>query len=148
MGWLRSVFQTSEPKQVGFLLEVEHREPKHEPTVDEIKAVVTALGTSGSTFASLTNPEGGYLQVAGRRPWCVIERRVFNPTEHSRAFQDTPNPKYNDGAKLRTGAGDITLKHDEWFLLKDAAEIFEAFRTGAQLPAQVKWRSMNEMFDL
>lgn len=148
MSWLRSILQPREPQQVGFLLEVEHCEPRHEPTMEEIKAVVTTLGTSGSTFASLTSPDGDYLQVAGRRPWCVIERRVRNPIEHSRAFQDTPNPKYNDGAKLRTGAGEIEMKHDEWFLLKDAAEIFEAFRMGAELPSQVRWRSMNEMFDL
>ncbi|MFC3444098.1 hypothetical protein ACFOKF_23420 [Sphingobium rhizovicinum] len=47
-----------------------------------------------------------------------------------------------------TGAGEIVLKHDEWFLLKDAAEVFAAFLHKDLMPARVKWRSMNEMFGL
>lgn len=70
------------------------------------------------------------------------------PLSHERAFQETLKPKYKDGAKLQTGAGEISLKHDEWFLLKDAAEMVVAFFRRDDFPARVQWRSMNELLGL
>lgn len=40
------------------------------------------------------------------------------------------------------------MAHDEWFLLKDAAEIVSAFYNQDDFPRHVQWRSMNEMLDL
>ncbi len=40
------------------------------------------------------------------------------------------------------------MKHDEWFLLKDAADIFAAFLNRQPFPEKVEWRSMNEMFGI
>ncbi len=40
------------------------------------------------------------------------------------------------------------MAHDEWFLLKDAAEIIVAFYKQEAFPPQVQWRSMNEMFGI
>ncbi|PXA98050.1 hypothetical protein DMC47_10685 [Nostoc sp. 3335mG] len=73
-----------------------------------------------------------------------MERRQLKSLRHERAFQQTPTPKDKDGAKLRTGAGDISLRHDEWFLLKDAAEVLAAFLQKDTIPAHVKWRDMTD----
>lgn len=102
--------------------------------------------SSHMSFASITDEAGNYMQVAGSRPWCVLERRRINPSLHERAFQETRTAKYENGAKIRTGAGDIVLQHDEWFLLKDAAEAFVAFLHKGAMPAYVKWRSINHTF--
>jgi hypothetical protein len=118
-----------------------------EPTEDQVRAAVLGLNRLGTSFVSITDETGGYVQAAGSRPWCVLERRRIEPFRHDRAFQDTPVPKYNDGAKIRTGAGEITLKSDEWFLLKDAAEVFVAFLHREAGPPEVQWRSLNEMFE-
>lgn len=126
------------------LLEAEGQPPIRNPSEEQVRALVLSLRIGETSFASLTNGTGDYVQVAGNRPWCVIEHRRVEPLQHDRAFQETPVPKYKDGAKLRTGAGDIALKHDEWFLLKDAAEVLVAFLRKDGFPAYVKWRSMNE----
>ena len=128
-------------------LEGENRRPNDNPSEEEVRTLILGLRVGETSFASLTNEVGDYVQVAGSRPWCLIELRQSGPT-HERAFQDTPSPKYKDGAKLRTGAGDITLRHDEWLLLKDAAEVFVAFLRGEPFPSHVKWRSMNDSLGL
>ena len=131
----------------SMLLESEAQSAIENPSEDEVRKLILSLSVGQTSFASLTNEAGEYVQVAGSRPWCVIEHRKGGP-RHERAFQKTPTPKYKDGAKLRTGAGDITLKHDEWFLLKDAVEVFLAFLRREPYPAQVQWRSMNDTLGL
>ena len=130
------------------LFEAKGQAPVQNATEDQVRALVLDLRGAGAFFASLTDNAGNYIQIAGSRPWCVIERRHLKPLQHDRAFQATPTPKYNDGATLQTGAGRITLRHDEWFLLKDAVDIFAAFVRKDNFPAQVQWRSMNETLGL
>lgn len=132
----------------AMLLEAEGQPPIQNPSEEQVRALVLSLRVGETSFASLTDELGDYVQIAGSRPWCVIERRRPKLLQHERAFQETPTPKYKDGAKLRTGAGDISLNHDEWFLLKDAAEVFVAFLRKDAFPAHVKWRSMNETLGL
>jgi len=148
MSWFGRFFGSGEQKAPNFVLEIEGRQPLHDPSVAQVKEVILGLVRSGPSFACLTDHKGNYLQVAGSRPWCLVERRIAKPKGHARAYQETPNPKYNDGAKLSTGAGEIVMQHDEWFLLKDAAEIMEAFQLGTEFPSKVQWRSMNEMFGI
>lgn len=130
------------------LLEAEGQPPIQNPSEEQVRALVLSLRVGETSFATLADEIGDYVQIAGSRPWCVLEHRRLRPLQHARAFQDTPTPKYKDGTKLRTGAGDISLKNDEWFLLKDAAEVLVAFLRKDAFPAHVKWRSMNETLGL
>jgi hypothetical protein len=134
----------SKPKSM--VLEGERILPILNPDEEVVRDLIVALDIGGTSFVSLTDERGNYLQIAGNRPWCRVEQRNIAPFSHARAHQDTPTPKYKDGAKLRTGAGDIKMMHDEWFLLKDAAEIAVAFLKREPFPASIQWRSMNEMF--
>lgn len=130
------------------VLEAESLEPIYDPSEDQVRAILLGLSIRQSSYVSLTDEIGNYIQAAGSRPWCAIERRHLEPLKHERAFQYTPTPKYRDGAMLRSGSGDIPMKHDEWFLLKDAAEVFVAFLRREKLPAYVSWRSMHEILGL
>ncbi len=130
------------------LLEAEGLSPIQNPSEEQVRDLILSLKVGRTSFASLTDGAGNYVQVAGNLPWCLIEHRRLSPLRHERAFQETPKPKYLDGAKLRTGAGDISLQHDEWFLLKDAAEICVAFLRKDPFPPHVNWRSMNETLGL
>ncbi len=145
MNFLRDLFRR---RPSTMKLEAEGQLTIQNPSEELVRALILGLQQGGSTFASLTDEAGNYIQVAGSRPWCVIERRHLKPLQHERAFQETPKPKYKDGAKLSTGAGELSLKHDEWFLLKDAAEVAVSFLRHDEVPARVKWRSMNEMLGL
>ena len=131
-----------------FVLEGEGIGAVPEPNEVTVRDFVASLNRNGASFLTMSNARGDYVQCAGSRPWCVVERREASPANHWRAFQPTPVPKYKDGARINTGAGDIIMRSDEWFLLKDAAEIFAAFLSGTPFPDQVGWRPMNEMFEL
>ncbi|MBX9859703.1 MAG: hypothetical protein K2Y20_08960 [Sphingomonas sp.] len=136
----------SKPKSM--VLEGQGFSPIREPSEQQVRYSVLALKNGGSSFLSVTDELGNYIQIAGSRPWCFIEHRQIKPLNHSRAYRDTPVPKYEDGAKIHTGAGDIELMHDEWFLLKDAAEIAVGFLKGESFPKGVNWRSLNEMLGI
>jgi hypothetical protein len=148
MRFIRGLFVKTSLTPKSMKLEPEGLPPIHNPSENEVRSAVLSLAASRPSFISLTDEDGNYVQAAGSRPWCLVEFRVTKPTNHMRAYQHTPNPKYRDGAKIRTGVGDITLQHDEWFLLKDAAEIFVSFLNREPFPSRVMWRSQNEMFGL
>ncbi|HEX7694334.1 MAG TPA: hypothetical protein VF409_07580 [Sphingomonas sp.] len=131
----------------GIILEGENLAAVSQASEEDVRKAVKAL-VPGTSFLSLTREDGSYVQAAGGRPWCVVEYRDVPNRQHLRAYQHTPQPKYKDGAKIRTGAGDIALRHDEWFLLKDAAEIFVAFLRGQPFPDRVQWRPLTGMPNL
>ena len=147
MGLFARLFSKS-PRLATMTLEGEGFAQVSNPTEGDVRGAVLGLARSGTSFVSLEDETGNYIQVAGSRPWCVLERRQVAPLIHQRAFQDTPSPKYLDGAKISTGAGEITMKSDEWFLLKDAADVFVSFLNRQAPPAHIQWRSLNEMLDL
>lgn len=130
------------------ILEGEGLAPIAQPSEAQVRDLVTSLASPRSSFASLTDEAGNYLQVAGGRPWCVVERREVSPLRHRRAYTESGRRPYADGAKIRSGAGEILLRADEWLLLKQAAELFAAFLAGRTFPDFVRWRSMNSSLGL
>ncbi|WP_404338424.1 hypothetical protein AB2M62_05870 [Sphingomonas sp. MMS12-HWE2-04] len=129
-------------------LEAEGMAPIAEPSEDQVRNLVLSLAMPRPTFASLNDAHGNYIQVAGGRPWCMVEWRQANPLVHYGATAKAVRSPYKDGAKIRSGAGEIALQADEWLLLKQAAELFLAFRAGKQFPDFVRWRTMNSKLGL
>ncbi|ATY31684.1 hypothetical protein [Sphingomonas psychrotolerans] len=130
------------------ILEGEGMAPIARPSEAQVRDLVTSLASPKPGFASLTDEAGNYLQVAGGRPWCVVERREVSPLRHWRAHTESGRRPYEDGAKIRSGAGEIALRADEWLLLKQAAELFATFLAGRAFPIFVQWRSMNSTLGL
>ncbi|BEU75074.1 hypothetical protein MAFF211271_46290 (plasmid) [Ralstonia syzygii subsp. indonesiensis] len=117
-----------------------------DPKVGQIKRAIKALKSYGpSSYASLTDEGGRYVQVAGGGITCMVER--FDPQmgERLRAFHDKPNPVYPDGTILSFRAGNIPMKSDEWFKSDQVAEIFVSFLRGSEFPAYVSWRRAPEL---
>lgn len=147
MSIIANLFGSGRKPEPKMTLDIEGQETIEQPDLETVRAAVLGLNRPRPTFLCLTHLNGDYLQVVGARPWCRIEMRVLEPLSHACAYQHTPNPKYPDGVPISSAAGEIVMAHDEWFLLKDAAEVFEAFFNRSRFPAKVKWRSMNQMFD-
>jgi hypothetical protein len=118
------------------------------PTDTQVRNLVLSLRAPKPTFASLTDDEGNYVQVGGARPWCVVEWRQVSPAIHQRANADSVRRPYRDGAPINFGTGPIPLRADEWLLLKQAADIFAAFRAGQPFPDFVRWRIINSLIGL
>lgn len=112
-----------------------------DPSEDQVTNYVKSLIHPGMSYLQLTHRDGAYVQVMGSRPWCMVERGEADPSIHERAYQDTPVPKFLDGTNLNFGRGSYPLRHDEWFLRKDAAAIMVAFLKDEPMPGFVKWRT-------
>jgi hypothetical protein len=126
------------------VLEGEAIAPIVNPSEDEVRNVVSSLRHFGPTsFASLTDESGNYVQVAGGRPWCMVERRQMSPLAHYRANSDGVRRPYKDGAMLQFSAGPVQLQADEWLLAKQAQEIFVAFLRREPSPHFVRWRDIS-----
>ncbi|MFL9858838.1 hypothetical protein PQR72_24420 [Paraburkholderia madseniana] len=123
--------------------EVEGKAPVDAPRESAIRRGIKSLRSYGpSSYASVTDVEGNYVQVGGGGVTCLVERYLAASKERQRAFHDEPSPVRPDGTLLVFSAGKIALKADEWFMASEVEEIFLAFLTGAELPSYVQWRTV------
>ncbi|MCO5410797.1 hypothetical protein [Ralstonia mojiangensis] len=122
-------------------LEVEGKAGISNPTAAQVARAIRSLKSYGrSSYASLTNESGSYVQVAGGGVSCMVELFDTPTAVRSRAFHDKPNAARPDGTILVFGAGNIPLRSDEWFMANQVVEIFLAFHAAARFPSYVSWR--------
>jgi hypothetical protein len=93
-----------------------------------------------SSFASLTAPDGSYVQAAGGPFLFFVEHRSSDPPAHYRAWQSSPVVSFANGTLLSFSAGRVALQQDEWFTKPQVIEVFSAFLSGSSFPAFVSWR--------
>lgn len=123
------------------ILEQEGKKTVDNPTVNQIKKAISSLRSYGpSSFASITNSEGKYLQVAGGGITCMLELYDPETNQRFRAFSDKKNPAFPDGTLLVFGAGKLAMQSDEWFFADKVAEAFCNFSKEEPLPIDIKWR--------
>lgn len=123
-------------------LEAEGRPDIFEPLESQVVKVVNSLRSYGPTsYASLTDANGNYVQVAGGGVTCIIERYIAEDRRRFRAFHDKPSDIRPDGTILAFRAGNIPMRADEWFMSNQVVEVFVAFLNGKEFPAYVHWRS-------
>jgi hypothetical protein len=110
------------------------------PTSRQISRALKSLRSYGkSSYASLTDASGSYVQVAGGGASCMIERYDFG-ARRWRAFHDKPSQVRPDGTILVFRAGNIPMRSDEWFMADQVVEVFLAFLDSAPFPSFVHWR--------
>jgi len=126
-------------------LDRESVQPIDSPSDKRIAASLKLIRSYGkSSYASLTAPDGSWVQVAGGRVTCALERRSSDGRIY-RASQDTPVvPPSFDGAELCFGGGSIHLRLHEWFNIGQVTEVFLAFANGRPMPYYVHWREVTE----
>lgn len=130
------------------LLEVEKKNPIEHATVADVQAAIPKLRSYGpSSYASLTDPLGNYLQVAGGGVTCMLERRDSVNRHHYRAHLQIPNKVFPDGTILAFGGGEIKLRADEWLTAPMVEEAFLAFLKGEPMPPSICWRDISNTFD-
>ncbi|WP_205598370.1 hypothetical protein [Caulobacter sp. 17J65-9] len=124
-------------------IEVEGKSAVTDPTEAQVRKSILGLRSSGpSSFASLTDDLGNYIQVGGGGVTCLLERRDAGTGRHFRAHHAAPSEVFADGTKLVFSAGEVPLAADEWFDSRSVLEAFLAFRTRSELPADILWREV------
>jgi hypothetical protein len=121
--------------------EIEGKVAISAPTPAQISRAIKSLRSYGpSSYASLTNESGSYVQIAGGGVTCMVEHLDATMRTRSRAFHDKPNPVFPDGTILAFRAGNIPMRSDEWFMSTQVIDIFSAFLNNTSFPAYVHWR--------
>lgn len=122
-------------------LDVEGKASVSNPTPAQIARAIRSLKSYGrSSYASLTNESGDYIQVAGGGVSCMVELFVAPTAVRCRAFHDKPSAARPDGTILVFGAGNLPMRSDEWFMANQVVEIFLVFHSNAPFPDYVRWR--------
>ncbi|MDO1475522.1 hypothetical protein HNB49_17580 [Comamonas thiooxydans] len=121
--------------------EIEGKADIAAPTPAQISRAIKSLRSYGpSSYASLTNERGSYVQIAGGGVTCMVEHFDASTMARSRAFHDKPSPVFPDGTILAFRAGNIPMRSDEWFMSTQVIDIFLAFLSYTSFPAYVHWR--------
>ncbi len=109
------------------------------------KQIARALSLTKSSFASLTAPDGAYLQVGGGPGLFMLEYRNHEG-KHFRGRQELPVVQFPDGTIISFTGNQIPLAQREWFLRQQIAEVFCAFSEGLALPSTVEWIELSQNF--
>jgi len=124
-------------------LEIENKKELLNPGRKDIERALKGLKSEGpSSFASLTSGSGDYVQVAGGKFTCFLEKRDAHNKTQYRAYSDKPSVPFPDGSILSFTGGDIALKKDEWFNIEKIIEVFVAFANSEELPEGIQWRKL------
>jgi len=116
------------------------------PTAARLVSELKKLKSYGkSSFASLTRPDGSYVQVAGGGVGCMLEWRDTRTNTQSRAFVESPTVPFEDGTELTFGGGRIPLRRDEWLNIARVTEVFVAFLAGEPFPPSIRWRDISDI---
>jgi len=111
------------------------------PREAQIKRSIKSLKSYGaSSYASLADAAGNYVQMAGGGITCLLEWYDAKKLKHFRAFHDRPNANFPDGMILSFRAGKIPMQSDEWFMSEQIIAVFLAFLNGENFPEYVRWR--------
>lgn len=130
------------------LFEVEKKTPVENARASDVRAVIPKLRSYGpSSYASLTDAQGNYLQVAGGGVTCMLEWRDAANKRHFRAHLGAPSNVFPEGTILSFSGGEVKLRADEWLTTSIVEEAFLAFLKGNSLPASLQWRDISAMFE-
>lgn len=128
-------------------LSVQNKPELSDPSETRLRGVLKSLRSYGkSSFATLSNDCGGYVQVAGGGVTCVVEMKLDVSAKLLRAHLAEAHKVFPDGTILASGAGSIRMLSDEWLNIEQAIEIFLAFLRGSEWPEFVKWRDISSIF--
>lgn len=123
------------------IFECEGKPAIQEPKEAQIRKAIASLKSYGpSSYASLTDDEGNYAQVAGGGVTCLLEFYRSSTNERLRGHGEFSNVTYPDGTVLVFRAGKIPMLSDEWFKANEVADVFCAFLSGHPFPFGIRWR--------
>ncbi|WP_312414426.1 hypothetical protein [Comamonas sp.] len=123
------------------LLECEGKPLIHHPTPTQVRRVLSSLRSYGpSSYASLTDENKNYVQVAGGGTTCLMELYDAESGKRWRAFGDIRSKIFPDGTLLVFSAGQMPMMADEWISIDKVIEAFCCVLNGLDYASDIKWR--------
>ncbi len=128
------------------LLEIEKKKPVQVGDFAKVEKALRGLKSYGPhSYAILTAQDGSYLQIAGGRVSCVLEKRHQNDGKHYRAHLGEAKVPFKGTQTLMFGGGHMQMEPDEVLFIDDVICVFKAFFDGEYLPSYIGWRDMTDV---
>lgn len=125
------------------LLEIEGKKPVQVQDFALVEKTLRSLKSYGpASFAILTKEDGSYVQVAGGRLTCVVERRLPGSAGNERACYHQTRVPFDGRQTLMFGSGRLEVEPDELLFIDDVIALFRAFWDDTPYPETVTWRLM------
>ncbi len=122
------------------IFERENTKPVENPSEKQISYGLSHMKSYGkSSFATITDQAGNYLQIEGGKTFFLFEKRECSTGKHFRAYQQNPVVPFEDDTELCFSGGSIRLKRNEWFRREQVEETFISFSKGQELPIFISW---------
>jgi hypothetical protein len=130
-----------------FVFERQNAKLINNPSLKMVARQLRYLKNGGkSSFASLSDKEGNWVQVGGGKATCFLERKKFQTGRIYRAWQEKPVlPKEFDQTILTFGGGICQLAQQEWFEINQVVDVFEAFLLQKAYPFYIHWRDITSL---
>ncbi|MGR3511233.1 MAG: hypothetical protein ACU0GG_00605 [Paracoccaceae bacterium] len=113
----------------------------------KVESELRKLRTPGPrSFAILARPDGSYIQVAGGRVTCVVERRDVNSVRNFRARLAEPKVPFKGVTTLVFGSGTVEAHPEEFLFIEDVIPLFKSFFDNKEPDVGVTWQELDESF--
>ncbi|MCR8826526.1 hypothetical protein [Pseudosulfitobacter koreensis] len=128
------------------LLEVEGKNALQVREFAKVEAALRGLDPFGPhSYASLTRQDGSYVQVAGGKQKCLIEKREVTSNTHWRGHRTMAASDSAVQHVLIFGAGQMTLTDDEVFTIDDVIPIWRSFFEEEPFALDIGWRDVTDV---
>jgi hypothetical protein len=118
------------------------------PDDQALEQLLRSLDGADNSFASLTMPDGSYLQAGGGPDEFTVEVRLFPPglpLRHLKAGMTGGQSKSGE-RRLSIGGAEVSVPLNQVFGLSTVCQIFRHFLHGHGLDPSVEWHDITSMF--
>lgn len=126
-------------------LEIDGRPPLLQATFDQVEGALESISPRGSSYFTLSDDSGSYVQAAGARLRVTIEYRNKHPFGFQHFVLGVPDrPTILNS--INSTAGIITVQTNEILTISSAKEVFRAFFEAGNVPPRFVLRETTETF--
>lgn len=119
------------------------------PDDQALEQLLRSLDGANNSFASLTMPDGSYLQAGGGPVEFTVEARLIPPGLPFRHLKAgvTANQGESDNHRLSIGGADVLVPLNQVLDIPTVCRLFRHFLHGRGLDPSVVWHDITSMFD-
>jgi len=120
---------------------------RDDPSEDELDQLLSDLDGVDNSYASLTAPDGSYVQAGGGPDDFTVEIRDVRPQGTFLHLKATTAPSNPEERQLTIGGESVKVRADQVLDLPTVRQIFRFFLREHRADPRISWQDMTAMFE-
>jgi hypothetical protein len=116
------------------------------PSFGDFSQLLAELDGVDNSFASLTLPDGSYIQIGGGPDRFTIEIRETLPGRQFRHLKASVPPPVTTEHQLNIGGSPVRVRADQILDLQTASQLFQYFLQNHKPDPRVNWENISGVF--